>query len=255
MALRLSEEQLAKYDRDGALFPIPVLSMDEVVMYRNSFQALMNEHSLRRVDGLHKFFKWAYRLVTQDSIVDAVESILGSEILLDATVVFCKPAHDNAYVSWHQDSVYSGWHRTPSTSAWIALSASHPGNGCMRMIPESHKEGLLDHINVEDDENLLRRGENIDIDVDESRAANIVLRPGEMSLHQSNIIHGSNPNTSDEARIGFIARYVTNQIERRDWPLMRIRGVGDCSHLKMAEPPIKTTHQVALANWRKSTTV
>jgi len=107
----------------------------------------------------------------------------------------------------------------------------------MRVIPGSHRDGVLDHVNVTDGANLLQRGERVDMNVDGVNAIDIALRAGEMSLHQSNIIHGSNPNTSDEPRIGFIVRYVTNQIERREWSVMRIRGDGDCRHLELAQPP------------------
>ena len=84
------------------------------------------------------------------------------------------------------------------------------------------------------------------MDVDESKAMDIVLRPGQMSLHQSTIIHGSNPNTSDEPRIGFIVRYVTSQMKNPNTRLLRVRGNGDCSHLDLAQPP---PSQDALSSW------
>ena len=102
----------------------------------------------------------------------------------------------------------------------------------MRAIPGSHKLGLLDHENVHDDPNLLnRRGERVRVDVDESQAVDIVLRPGEMSLHHTNIVHGSKPNGSDGPRIGFIVRFVTSRTTNRERPVVQARGHGDCSHL------------------------
>jgi ectoine hydroxylase-related dioxygenase (phytanoyl-CoA dioxygenase family) len=120
----------------------------------------------------------------------------------------------------------------------------------MRVIPGSHKQGLLNHANVPDTPNLLRRGEQVEMVVDESRAVDVVLQPGEMSLHHSTIIHGSNPNASDEPRIGFIVRFVTNRITNRDRPLLRVRGAADCSHLPLAEPPTGMDEQAALSAWR-----
>ena len=188
--------------------------------------------------------------MTSDELLNAVESILGGDLLVDGTLVFYKPPHDASYASWHQDSVYSGWHLSPSTSAWIALTPSHTSNGCLRVLPGSHKQGLLDHDNVLDDPNLLnRRGERVKTVVDESQAVDVVLRAGEMSMHQSNIVHGSNPNTSDEPRIGFIVRFVTNQVAPRDRPILRVRGEADCSHLNLAEPPGETDQERALASW------
>jgi ectoine hydroxylase-related dioxygenase (phytanoyl-CoA dioxygenase family) len=256
VSTRLSNELLNQYDRNGIVFPIKVLSADEVSLCRGALESIADncgEGYLKRFDNLHLFFPWAYRLVINDALLDAVESILGSDILVDGTLVFYKPPQDSSYVSWHQDSVYSGWHLTPSTSAWIALTASHRVNGCMRVIPGSHKQGLLDHDNVRDDPNLLnRRGERIRMDVDESQALDVVLQPGEMSLHHSTIVHGSNPNTSAGPRIGFIVRFVTSRTTNRDRRVMQVRGNADCSHLSVATPPAKADPQNAISAWRAS---
>lgn len=249
----LSRHQLNQYDRNGIVFPIRVFSVDEVTLFRGALESIADncgEGSLKRFDSLHLFFDWAHRLVTHDALLNAVEDVLGGDILIDGTLVFYKPPQDPSYVSWHQDSVYSGWHLTPSTSAWIALTASHRANGCMRVIPGSHKQGLVSHVNIRDDSNLVARGERVETGVDESQAVDVVLQPGEMSLHHSTIIHGSNANTSDEPRIGFIVRFVTNRITNRDRPLLRVRGEADCSHLSLAEPPAEIDQQIAFSAWR-----
>lgn len=249
----LSRHQLNQYDRNGIVFPIRVFSVDEVTLFRGALESIADncgEGSLKRFDSLHLFFDWAHRLVTHDALLNAVEDVLGGDILIDGTLVFYKPPQDSSYVSWHQDSVYSGWHLTPSTSAWIALTASHRANGCMRVIPGSHKQGLVSHVNIRDDSNLVARGERVETGVDESQAVDVVLQPGEMSLHHSTIIHGSNANTSDEPRIGFIVRFVTNRITNRDRPLLRVRGEADCSHLSLAEPPAEIDQQTAFSAWR-----
>ena len=248
----LSRQHLNQYERDGIVFPVKVLSVDEVAHFRGALESIADNcgaGTLKRLDGLHLFFDWAYRLVTHDALLNAVEDILGGDILVDGTLVFYKPPQDSSYVSWHQDSVYSGWHLTPSTSAWIALTRSYPANGCMRVIPGSHLQGVLAHADGRDDSNLLYRGERVQT-VDESRAVDVVLQPGEMSLHHSNLIHGSNPNTSDEPRIGFIVRFVTSRIQPQERPLLRVRGEADCSHLNLAEPPTETDQQSALSAWR-----
>jgi ectoine hydroxylase-related dioxygenase (phytanoyl-CoA dioxygenase family) len=251
----LSRQQLKEYDRDGIIFPIKVFSADEVTLFRGELESIADncgESSLRRFDSLHLFFDWAYQLVTHEALLNAVEDVIGEDILIYGTLVFYKPPQDSSYASWHQDSVYSGLHLTPSTSAWIALTASHPANGCMRVIPASQQQGLLDHDNVLDDPNLLnRRGERVKTDVDESRAVNVVLQPGEMSLHHSNIVHGSNPNTSDEPRIGFIVRFVTNQFTNLERAMLHVRGKADCGHLRLAEPPAQMDQQTAFSAWRK----
>jgi len=231
-----SNELWWNYDRDGVVFPIRVLSDEEAGEFRRELENVV-QNGARRVDQLHRQFEWAYRLASHPAVLDAVESVIGSDILVDGNVVFYKPPHDEGYASWHQDSVYSGWHLTPSVSAWIALTVSEPANGCMRVIPGSHKQGVLEHENVQDPNLLNKRGERLRMDVDESQAVDVVLNPGEMSLHHTNIVHGSNPNTSDGPRIGFIVRFVTNLTTNRDRQVMRVRGNADCSHLRLVEPP------------------
>ena len=229
-------EQIEAYRRDGFVFPIEIFSAAEVEGFRGAFEAL-SEYSPKRFDRMHLFFKWAYQIVTHDALLDVVEAILGDDILVYGTLVLAKQPHDLRYASWHQDSFYSGLHLTPSTTAWIALTPSHEGNGCMRVIPGSHRLGAVDHESVDDPHLLNRRGERIKIDVDESVAVDLVLKPGEISLHESTLVHGSTPNMSDEPRIGFIVRFVTSQMQNPNTRLMRVRGDGDCSHLDLAEPP------------------
>ena len=247
----LPADQIERYERLGALFPIPVLTDSEVRFYRLALEELetMSGGTNKRFDNAHLFFPWAYRLATHPGVVDAVESILGDDILIDGTLVFCKYPHDPAYVSWHQDSVYSNWHLSPTISAWIALSPSTPQSGCMRVILSSHTRGVLDHEEVRDQNNLLRRGERIGVEVDESEAVDLALRPGEMSLHHCNIIHGSNPNRTNEKRIGFIVRFVTSRIDRKDRPVMKVRGSADCRHLQLAGEPAEMDSAEAFELW------
>ena len=250
--MTLSKEQLDTYHNNGIVFPVEVLSADEILYSCAALEKLLLEfkdRTLKRLDGLHLFFPWAYQLVTHDKLLNIVEQILGQEILVDGTLVFYKPAHDSSYVSWHQDSVYSTWHLTPSTSAWIALTPSSRDNGCMRAIPGSHKQGVLSHTNRQDKSNLLVRGEEV-ATVNEASALDVVLKPGEASFHQSTLVHGSNSNTSDQPRIGFIVRFVTNQIARQERPVLRVRGSADCGHLTIAPAPTEKDPQARFLAWR-----
>jgi len=248
----LSPRQIEDYRRDGFIFPIEILSPEEIDGFRRAFESLIErsrDYSPKRFDRLHLFFDWAYQVVTHKTLLDVVEAILGDDILVYGTLVLAKQPHDLRYASWHQDSFYSGLHLTPSTTAWIALTPSHQGNGCMRVIPGSHRLGFVDHENVADDPRMLnRRGERIKIDVDESEAVDLVLKPGQISLHESTLVHGSTPNSSDEARIGFIVRFVTSRMRNPNTRLMRVRGDGDCSHLDLAERPVMSSEE-ALETW------
>ncbi|HEY9436225.1 MAG TPA: phytanoyl-CoA dioxygenase family protein [Blastocatellia bacterium] len=252
MTNTLSNRQLTEYEHQGIVFPIKALSSEEAAYFNSEFKALIKRCGLRRrLDNLHLFFEWAYRLVTHDAVLDAVQDVLGEDILVYGSLVFYKPPRDSGYVSWHQDSLYSGLHLTPSISAWIALTQSNSANGCMRVIPKSHKHGLLNHTNAVDEANLIARGEQVATVINEAEALDVVLQPGEMSLHHSTIVHGSMPNTSNGPRIGFIVRFVTDQIMNRAWPMLRVRGKADCSHLILAEPLLETDPYTAFEAWHK----
>lgn len=252
--MTLSPEQRERYRADGVLFPLTAVASARAERCREAVEELgRDSDALRRLDNAHLFFAWAYDLATAPAVLDAVEAIIGQDILIDGTLIFCKPARDPGYVSWHQDSVYSGWHLTPSVSAWIALTPSTPQNGCMRVIPGSHRRGVLEHVTAVDDANLLRRGERIRAGVDESAAVDLALRPGEMSLHDSNIVHGSRANGSKDSRVGFIVRFVTSRVRSAGRPFVRARGAGDCDHLELAARPRAVAPERALAAWREFT--
>jgi non-haem Fe2+, alpha-ketoglutarate-dependent halogenase len=251
MANKLSRTQITQYERQGIVFPIKALSSEEVSYFNSEFEALIKHCGLqRRLYNLHLFFEWDHRLATHDAVLDAIQDVLGGDIWVYSTLVFYNPPRDSGYVSWHQDSFYSGLNLTPSVSAWIALTQSDSANGCMRVIPKSHGKGLLNRIDAGDESNLLRRGEQAPT-VNEADALDVVLQPGEMSLHHSAILHRSNPNTSGAPRIGFIVRFVTDQITNRATPMLGMHGKADCSHLILAAPSLGADQYTAFEAWRK----
>jgi ectoine hydroxylase-related dioxygenase (phytanoyl-CoA dioxygenase family) len=222
-----------------------------VAYFNSEFEALIKHCGLqRRFYNLHLFFEWAHRLATHDAVLDAIQDVLGENILVYSTLVFYKPPQDSVNVSWHQDNFYSGLNLTPSVSAWIALTPSDSANGCMRVIPKSHKQGLLNHINVGDQSNLLRRVEQA-ATVNDADALDVVLQPGEMSLHHSAILHRLKPNTSCGPRIGFIVRFVTDQITNRATSMLGAHGKAGCRHLILAAPSLGADQYTAFEAWRK----
>lgn len=247
----LSTEQVARYETDGVLFPVPALARDEVTRARDAFDEIdaRSGGRLEYAAWLHLFFRWAYDLATHPSVLDAVESVIGQDILASSTLILCKHPRSASHTSWHQDGAYSGLHLTPTTSAWIALSDSDAERGCMRVIPGSHGRDILPHTEARASGDLLRRGGSVRLDVNERDARDVVLRAGEMSLHHSKIVHGSKPNRAGEKRIGFIVRYVTPQFKHAAAPVVRARGGGDCSHFDLLrEPPGEDIDQ-SFAAW------
>lgn len=235
----LSDSQVADYERDGCLCPVTVLSSDDVQKFRGALeeQEQCMGGYLKRMDNCHLFFRWAYELAMHPRVLDVMEDVLGPDLFVHSTRIFYKHPHDPSYVSWHQDGLYSKLNTKPAPSAWIALSESNPENGCLRVVPGSHRTGVKPHVETYADDNLLNHGEEISVQVDESTVRDLVLWPGQMSLHHVDLIHGSNPNHSDKKRIGFAVSYITPEVRRSHMPVVRARGNSNDHEFEIRQDP------------------
>jgi non-heme Fe2+,alpha-ketoglutarate-dependent halogenase len=239
MSKVLSESQLEAYERDGCICPIRALPANEAAAFRHALeeQETYMGGTLKRMDNCHLFFRWAYNLATHPGVLDVLEDLLGPDLFVHSTRIFYKHAHDPSYVSWHQDGRYSSLNSKPAPSAWIALSESTVENGCLRVVPGSHRSGVHPHVETFAADNLLNHGEEISVQVDESTARDFILNPGEMSLHHVNLIHGSKPNRSDSRRIGFAVSYMTPAVRRSSLPVVRARGTSDEHEFHLVSQP------------------
>lgn len=240
----MREIDIERYGHEGFLFPIPVLTAAEVEHFRSQVEDLEQRLGGRpkRTDigQPHLFHRWAYDLVTHPAVLDVVEQLLGPNILVHSVSIFSKHAHTPDYVSWHQDGYYWDLDQPRLTSAWVALSVSHPENGCMRVVPGSHTKNWQHTDSAPSKDNLLLTGLEIAVDVTESEAVDVVLSPGQMSLHHVNIVHGSKPNRSDDKRIGFAIRYVAPDVHQSlvHHDVVLARGRDDHHHYSiLREPP------------------
>jgi non-haem Fe2+, alpha-ketoglutarate-dependent halogenase len=232
----LTAAQRDEFEQRGVVAPLDLLTPSQVARYREAFAHTTAGTGPRaRLDELHRHFAWAQELATLPRLLDSVASLIGDDILVHAVLVLSKYPGRPGKVPWHQDSFYSGWHRSPSVSAWIALTPSTRESGCMRVIEGSHRQGPRGHDERPGPENLLWGGLTISEMVDESRARDLILQPGEMSLHQCNLLHGSEPNRSSEPRVGFIVRFVTPAYRETRGPMLQGRGVGEAEHLDWIE--------------------
>jgi len=239
----LSVDALARYRGDGFYFPIRVLSPAEAQRYRARLEEVERVHG-RPLGGLlrqksHLLFTWLDELIRHPRILDAVESVLGPNLLCWSSSFFIKEAGDRAFVSWHQDSTYWGLSEPDVVTAWVALSESSVESGAMRMIPGTHTEQVA-HRDTFAPGNLLSRGQEIAIEVDEEQAVDVVLHPGEMSLHHVRMFHGSPPNRSTDRRIGYAIRYIPTHVRQvtdvRDSATL-VRGADAYGHFDHEEPP------------------
>lgn len=229
MSGSLSPDQVEHFLQEGYLFPLPLLALEEIAHYRTAIEDLEARFGGRpeRLSQLHLSFRWAYDLATRPALLDAIESILGGNILVQSTTVFCKPARDPGFVPWHQDGTFIRTDMKPSISVFIALGECTAESGCLRVIPRTHGLGKLETTDNDFQFNLLTRGEEVRFEVDESKVVDVMLGAGEMSLHHINTVHGSNANHSDDKRISFTIRYIdpeTPTLKSSLFPAVLARG-------------------------------
>ena len=215
----LSEAEAGAYRRDGYICPIPVLSSDEVRRYRARLEAA-EAAAGGALPGQfrhkpHLVYTWAQELIRHPKILDAVEDVIGPDILAWESVFFIKEPKTPDFISWHQDVTYWGLDQEGDVvTAWLALSPSTPESGCMRVVPGTHRREVVAHRDTFAEGNMLSRGQEIAVEVGDDEAVDLVLRPGQMSLHHVKIFHGSHANRSDDRRIGFAIRYLPPHVRQ-----------------------------------------
>ena len=226
----LTAEAVARYRRDGFHFPVRVLSAAEARSYRDRLEA--NE---RRLGGPlsgsmrqkpHLLFTWANELARHPAILDAVEDVIGPDILCWGTTFFTKEARSSSFVSWHQDATYWGLSTDDVITAWVAFADAPVESGAMKFWPGSHLKKQIEHRDTFAADNLLTRGQEIAVEVPAGEGVDVALKAGEMSLHHVLLVHGSGPNTTADRRIGFAIRYIpphVRQLKARD-SAMLVRG-------------------------------
>jgi ectoine hydroxylase-related dioxygenase (phytanoyl-CoA dioxygenase family) len=253
MAGLLSPDAVAAYRRDGFYFPVRAMSADDAADYRRRLEA----HEAKAGVPLqgnwrhktHLLFTWADELVHHPVILDAVEDVIGPDILCWTTNFFIKEAASPGFVSWHQDSTYWGLEPDDVVTAWVAFTKSDRESGCMKVVPGSHRDAQLPHVDTFHADNLLSRGQEIAVDVDATKAVDVILAPGEISLHHIKLVHASEPNRSADRRIGFALRYIPTSVRQtkvRD-SAMLVRGVDRYGHFDAEPRPRRDLDDAALA--------
>ncbi|MCK8784225.1 phytanoyl-CoA dioxygenase family protein [Roseomonas sp. NAR14] len=207
----LTDEQVEHFRREGWLCPFDAIGPDEAAANLAALDSydgrLGPDATLRLKIKAQVVAPWMTALARNPRILDAVESLIGPDILLFGTSVFAKKARDVRFVSWHQDSAYYGLDPHEEVTAWVALTPSTVANGCLRVLPRSHRMADFRHEETYDPENLLARGQTIR-DIDESQAVDMELQAGQFSLHHERTAHCSAPNPSDQRRVGVAFFYM-----------------------------------------------
>jgi ectoine hydroxylase-related dioxygenase (phytanoyl-CoA dioxygenase family) len=222
------------FQERGFVFPIRAFSHGTAAAYLAAYAE--HERSGAIADDLpgfkhHSIFPWVHELCTNAAILDAVEALIGPNILLFGCRPWNKHAHDERFISWHQDSAYFGLDPHDEVTAWVAITDSTTENGCLRFIPGSHRWADQVHREAKDPMNRLSRGQTIESIVEED-AVDAELAAGEFSIHHERTVHGSKGNASGKRRLGFscffIPTHVTSTLGRRS--ALLVRGVDTYGH-------------------------
>jgi ectoine hydroxylase-related dioxygenase (phytanoyl-CoA dioxygenase family) len=242
----LTDSLRSAYERDGIVFPIRVLTAAEAASFRaasDQMEAQMGgKPRTVEVRQMHLHLPWAYELATHPRILDAIEDLLGPDLLIWATELFAKHPRDTAVsIGWHRDRPYMGFAAETTATAWVALSPSSSANGCMLAVPGPGRHDATPPV----------KGAVPEGTVD------VVLQPGEMSVHDAEIIHGSRDNPSDEKRVGFVIRFITPDARPLHGkpPAMLARGRYDLDHFEIIDPPATKNMELALAEMKESATL
>lgn len=208
------------YRRDGYYFPLQVMSAAEAQALRADLESAEAECATdpQRLALLRSYpdrlLPAFDALIRRSELTETVSRILGPDLMVWSAGLFMKDAHSSNFVTWHQDLTYWGLDHASELTAWVALSPANLESGCMHFIPGSHRQAQVAHRDSFDRDNLLTRGQAVDVDVDDSNAVDAVLEPGQASLHHGHLFHASGPNRSDDRRIGVAIRYITPEMKQ-----------------------------------------
>ena len=241
----LTEEQLNHYKNKGYVSPVSALTSVEAKEIRDEIEKIEKDWpgALEGINRnyIHLISPIFNKVCLNKNILDAVESIIGKNILICGTTLFIKNPNERGFVSFHQDAKYIGLEPHNWVTVWVAVTDANEKNGCMRMLPGSHKENLKTHEQKFDENNLLTRGQTI-TNVQLDRTDPIILKAGQVSLHHPKIVHGSGLNQSNDRRIGFVIQsYIgtnVNQIIGKMY-VQRARGKDKYKYHEYSKIPLE----------------
>ena len=214
----LNKKQLKDYENHGFVAPIDVLTLEEATKIKEEIEYIEKKWPNELIglgrNNVHYISPIFDQVCHNSKILDAVESIIGKDILVGGTTLFIKDPDKKGFVSWHQDAKYIGFEPHNWVTAWLAITDANEENGCMRMWSGSHKEKIKKHKDTFNENNLLTRGQTVQNVPLEDTTPNI-LKAGQLSLHHPMIVHGSGSNKSNTRRIGFVIQsYIGTNVDQ-----------------------------------------
>lgn len=265
MTQSINSSQIQNYWNNGVVYPLTALQQDEALSLIPRFMEIKERMSgwtaSKQILKAHLVSSWVNEITRNSRILDAVECLLGPNILLWGATFFAKEPNLSLHVGWHQDLLYWGLQPPDGVlTVWLALSDALEDNGAMQVICGSHIDGFRQHSNSFDGNNMLMSDQNAELTKDDlKRRVTIELLPGQFSIHHSMVLHGSGPNTSDRSRIGLSINYIsTDAIQLKNQgqdAAMLVRGTDYYRHFEQEQAPSAEFTPEAISQYRKSITM
>ena len=249
------------YDSHGYFMPINVIPINVVQdaafkiieITKKPYTQIKHPWNLQS----HLLAKWIYDICVYPKVLDAIESVIGPNILIQSADIFIKPPRGKKYINWHQDANYWGLEPYELVTGWIALTDVFIENGCMHYLPKSHLNNKIYHKETFDKNSDLTRGQEINLEIDRNKEIPVILKPGEMSLHHCLLAHGSGPNLTDNYRIGIAVRYLPTHVKQNEGPpisMILARGKDDYNHFNKDNIPKGDFDEITISEHDKAMT-
>lgn len=260
-ACEAATDWLSAYERDGYYFPVRVMETAQAAAYRQTmeeFEAQMSDDpDTRKLALLNAAYLLPFvdEISRLEAILEPVRRILGPDLLVWNAGFFTKEPGTSDFISWHQDLTYWGLDDSHEVTAWVALSPSTVESGCVKFVAGTHKQEIVEHRDTFDKNNLLSRGQELAVEVDEKDATDVVLQPGEMSLHHGKVFHGSHANGSSDRRIGLAIRYISPDMKQtvaEKTTAKLVAGKDSFGHFRLVDRPRGVVHADDLASVREN---
>lgn len=210
-----------QYDRDGFVIVRGVIDPGLIEQAKAHVEWLIENHPELRPEELDTHLvgddPFWLSLVSDPRLLDTVEQIIGPDIALFASHYIAKPPKTGKAVGWHQDGTYWPLEPMDAATVWLALDKVDAGNGCMYVLPGTHGERIRGLEELHGAPDTVLRNEMDMSNFDLSTRTDIELQPGDVSIHQPTIVHGSNANTSERWRRGLTIRYIPTTTKVTNW--------------------------------------
>jgi hypothetical protein len=234
------------YEKNGYFFPYDVTSAAKAAQLLADLEAAEAEvgGDRARLSMLRSYpaqlLPSFSGLIRHPRLVEAVSQIIGPDLLVWSCGFFIKEPGSRSYVSWHQDLNYWGLDGDDEVTAWFALTPATVENGCMRFVPGSHRKKDVPHVDSFAPDNLLTRGQEIAVEVDEASAVNVLLRAGQASFHHGHMFHASGANQTNARRLGVAIRYVAPSMKQTSGARLlvsHVSGKDEYGHFEVMPSP------------------